>query len=55
VDGTTATTALLLAEVRLAVAWYALQAEAAAVACATGQAYQSFDPSASFDYDSVSN
>jgi outer membrane protein len=42
VDVTTATTALLLAEVRLSEAQYALQAGTAAVAYATGQAYQRF-------------
>jgi outer membrane protein TolC len=42
VDVTTATTALLMAEVRLSEARYALQAGSAAVAYATGQAYQSF-------------
>lgn len=42
VDVTTATTALLLAEVRLSEARYALQVGTAAVAYATGQAYQGF-------------
>lgn len=42
VDVTTATTALLFAEVRLSEARYALQAGTAAVAYATGQAYQDF-------------
>jgi outer membrane protein len=42
VDVTTATTALLLAEVRLSEARYALQVGTAAVAYATGQAYQDF-------------
>ena len=42
VDVTTATTDLLIAEVRLSEARYAVQAGAAAVAFATGQAYQSF-------------
>ena len=42
VDVTTATTALLLAEVRLSEAQYAVQAGTAAVAYATGQAYQAF-------------
>ena len=42
VDVTTATVALLMAEVRLSEARYTLQAGTAAVAYATGQAYQSF-------------
>jgi outer membrane protein len=42
VDVTTATTALLLAEVRLSEARYVVQAGTAAVAYATGQAYQGF-------------
>lgn len=42
VDVTTATTALLIAEVRLSEARYAVQVGSAAVAFATGQAYQSF-------------
>lgn len=42
VDVTTATTALLLAEVRLSEARYAVQAGSAAVAFATGQSYQNF-------------
>lgn len=42
VDVTTATTALLIAEVRLSEARYAVQAGSAAVAFATGQSYQSF-------------
>ena len=42
VDVTTATTALLLAEVRLSEARYAVQAGAAAFAYATGQSYRRF-------------
>jgi outer membrane protein len=42
VDVTTGTTALLLAEVRLSEARYVVQAGTAAVAFATGQAYQGF-------------
>jgi len=42
VDVTTATTALLTAEVRLSEVRYAVQAGAVAVAYATGQAYQNF-------------
>ena len=42
VDVTMATTALLLAEVRLSEARYAVQASSAAVAFATGQGYQAF-------------
>jgi outer membrane protein len=42
VDVTTATTVLLMAEVRLSEARYAIQASAAAVAFATGIGYQQF-------------
>jgi outer membrane protein len=42
VDVTTATTVLLMAEVRLSEARYAIQASAAAVAFATGLGYQQF-------------
>ena len=42
VDVTMATTALLLAEVRLSEAQYAVQATTAAVSYATGQAFQNY-------------
>ncbi|HSN04472.1 MAG TPA: TolC family protein [Nitrospira sp.] len=42
IDVTTATTALLVAEVRLSETRYAVQAASAVVAYATGQAYQSY-------------
>ena len=42
VDVTTATTALLIAEVRLSEARYAVQAGSAALAFATGHGYQRF-------------